>query len=346
MDRDRVLRHVNDAARRLLGYERGQAVGSRCKLTTRGVDCENACPLTFALNAGLDRIEDFDTVYQTAEGRAVRLRVTVVPLSGDDGAFDGAVEILRPVDPDPGFFMSGQSAAAHSMRQRASELARGRDPVMVIGEEPACRDVALAMHRFSGLSTELFRDWNGSWEAITPWPPGTVYASGDAVKSLVDSDPPDGWRMIVGSRCHDRSASSFATFKLAKLEELDGDLRRIITRWLQDVAPSTRVTDDAMSELIRLATEDGLAALEDVLFEIESHPNAVVDSADLPTSCDRPTLVDELLQSSDPMAALEEKLLREVLKRCGWRMQEAAEKVGVSRVTLWRKMKDLGIERP
>jgi transcriptional regulator of acetoin/glycerol metabolism len=39
-------------------------------------------------------------------------------------------------------------------------------------------------------------------------------------------------------------------------------------------------------------------------------------------------------------------LLRAALERCDWRMQEAAEKVGVSRVTLWRKMKDLGIERP
>jgi PAS domain-containing protein len=80
LDHQRTLRHVNDAARRLLGYELGQEVGGRCKLTTRGVDCENACPLTFALNNDLDKVEDFATVYQTVDGRALQLKVTVIPL--------------------------------------------------------------------------------------------------------------------------------------------------------------------------------------------------------------------------------------------------------------------------
>jgi transcriptional regulator of acetoin/glycerol metabolism len=38
-------------------------------------------------------------------------------------------------------------------------------------------------------------------------------------------------------------------------------------------------------------------------------------------------------------------VLREVVELCGWRMQEAADRLGISRVTLWRKMKDLGIEK-
>ena len=36
----------------------------------------------------------------------------------------------------------------------------------------------------------------------------------------------------------------------------------------------------------------------------------------------------------------------EVLDRSGWRMQNAAERLGISRVTLWRKLRDHGIERP
>jgi transcriptional regulator of acetoin/glycerol metabolism len=55
--------------------------------------------------------------------------------------------------------------------------------------------------------------------------------------------------------------------------------------------------------------------------------------------------VDELLKAPKPPAALEERLLRGVLERCGWKMQEAAERISISRVTLWRKMKDLGIEK-
>jgi len=38
--------------------------------------------------------------------------------------------------------------------------------------------------------------------------------------------------------------------------------------------------------------------------------------------------------------------LREVLERSEWRMQEAADRLCISRVTLWRKMKELGIEKP
>ena len=53
---------MNDAARRPLGYEQGQEIGGRCKLTTRGTDCDNACPLSFALNNDLDRVDDFPTV--------------------------------------------------------------------------------------------------------------------------------------------------------------------------------------------------------------------------------------------------------------------------------------------
>jgi DNA-binding NtrC family response regulator len=56
--------------------------------------------------------------------------------------------------------------------------------------------------------------------------------------------------------------------------------------------------------------------------------------------------VDELLHEPDPLTALERRLLCEVLQRCGWRMQEAADRLGISRVTLWRKLRDHGIERP
>ena len=99
LDHQRTLRHVNDAARRLLGYEHGQKIGGRCRFTTRGVDCENACPLTFAVDNDLERVEDFATVYHTSDGRALPLRITVIRLTDQSGAFRGAVEILRPTGP-------------------------------------------------------------------------------------------------------------------------------------------------------------------------------------------------------------------------------------------------------
>ena len=66
----------------------------------------------------------------------------------------------------------------------------------------------------------------------------------------------------------------------------------------------------------------------------------------LPVNGARTVLVDELLQSENPLAALEEKVLREVLERYDWKMQDAADRLGISRVTLWRKLKELNIDRP
>jgi transcriptional regulator of acetoin/glycerol metabolism len=56
--------------------------------------------------------------------------------------------------------------------------------------------------------------------------------------------------------------------------------------------------------------------------------------------------VDELLRTPNPLLAAEGMLIREVLERSGWRVQDAADRLGVSRVTLWRKMRDHSIGRP
>ena len=123
LDRDRILRHANPAARRLLGCEGGRTVGGRCRATTRGIDCEKACPLTFALQTGMKTVEDFATVYRTADGRALHLDVTIVPFESADGEFLGAVEILRPNTPRPGFYTCGVSEVAADLQSRVAEIA-------------------------------------------------------------------------------------------------------------------------------------------------------------------------------------------------------------------------------
>jgi transcriptional regulator of acetoin/glycerol metabolism len=71
-----------------------------------------------------------------------------------------------------------------------------------------------------------------------------------------------------------------------------------------------------------------------------------LDEAHLPGDGYGTAWVDEVLREPDPLTALERRVLNEVLQRCGWRMQEAADRLGISRVTLWRKLKDHRIERP
>ena len=345
LDDQRTLRHVNDAARRLLGYEQGHEIGGRCKLTTRGVDCENACPLTFALENDIERVENFATVYHTVDGRALPLNITVIPLSDEEGGFQGAVEILRPTEPNPGFFMAGSSVAADALRERVAALARTRADICLVAEPPVCRDVARAMHRFSGMPDNLFRIWAGSWDNMSPWPPGTVYACEDGAKSLLASTRPEGWRVVVGSARVPES-SSLETLELPSAEDLEEDLAQMIVSWIGELAPRTKVAPAALERLARMARDRGFEDLEGVLTAALAAAGECIEADHLPIDGYRTALVDELLQAPKPLAALEERLLREVLERCGWRMQEAADRVGISRVTLWRKMKDLGIDRP
>jgi transcriptional regulator with PAS, ATPase and Fis domain len=344
LDHQRTLQHVNDAARRLLGYEHGQKVGGRCKLTTRGVDCENACPLTFALESGVERVEDFATVYHTVDGHALALRITVIPLLDEDGAFRGAVEILRPSDPSPGFFLAGSSAAAEAFRNRIAALARDSEDVCLLGEPPICRDVARALHRYSGMPENLFRTWDGSWDNVSPWPPGTMYACGDEVGSVFDGARPEGWRVVIGG-CRAEESLSLEVIDLPSVEDLEDDLSKMVVAWIEELSPRTRVSQGALERLARVGRDRGFEGLERVLTATLAVAGDRIEEEHLPVDGYETALVDELLKAPNPLAALEEKLIREVLDRCGWRMQEAANRVGISRVTLWRKMKDLGIEK-
>jgi PAS domain S-box-containing protein len=350
LDHQRMLRFVNSPARRLLGYAEDQAIGGRCRLTTRGSDCENACPLTFALESKMRRVDNFATVYRTSDGRAVPLNITVIPLHDDEGEFLGAVEILRPRDPDPGFFLAGSSPAVQALRERLTKIGRARDHVVLVGERPACRDVGRAVHRFSGLPEELFQVWAGSWEEVPVWPPGTMYADGDAAVSLLGGDdPPDGWRIVIGvgpGGLHDDSKLVAEVVELPAVEEIRDDLAFMVAAWADSLASGTTVSPDALQRLGRLARGRGLERLEQALVAAVAIANGRIEDEHVPTDGYGSHLVDELLQTEDPLAALEGRLLTEVLNRSGWRMQEAADRLGVSRVTLWRKLKDHGIERP
>jgi PAS domain S-box-containing protein len=349
IDQQRILRFVNDRARRLLGYEEEQPVGGRCRLTTRGLDCENACPLTFALEGDIDRIESFSTVYQSRDGRPVPLKVTVIPVLDDDGAFQGAIEILRPTEPDPGFVLAGRSESSLELRQQLMRAVQPGLRLHLVGEAPAVADVARAVHRFAGLADSLFYSWQGSWASIPEWPPGTVFADGDRAESILSDEPPSAWRVIVGDRAAEDPPAALPGFELVVLPqayEFGDDLPLVVRAWVARIAPGVSVTPEAVSRLGRMVSELGFERCQRPLLQAVAAARECLDESHIPSDGYRSAYVDELLERPDPLAALEKRLIREVLERSGWRMQEAAERLGVSRVTLWRKLKDHGIERP
>jgi len=344
LDQERILRHANHAARRLLGYEEGQKIGGRCRATTRGIDCEIACPLTFALKTGMKTVEDFATVYHTVDGRALHLDVTIIPFEADEGGFLGAVEILRPNTPRPGFFTCGLSETATELQRKVSEMAAREEDLALVGEGPSCLDVARTIHRFSGLPDNLFSVWNGTWPDAVPWPPGTVYAYGSGLYSEIDRSRPEGWRIIVGA-AERGGLDGIELWELPALDDLSDDLGRMIGAWVDEMAPGKSISAAALDQLVSTAFDGGLEEVERALEIALAAASDRVDVHHLPKDGQRTVLVDELLRTENPLAALEELVLREVVESCGWRMQDAADRLGISRVTLWRKMKDLGIEK-
>ncbi len=347
MDRERTLRFVNDPARLLLGYEEDEVLGSRCRLTTRGVDCECACPLTFALEHDLETVRDFTAVYLTKAGKPVHLNVTIVPLRDAAGDFLGAVEVLRPTLPSLGFYLAGASDLAQSLRRRAGELARMRDPILLIGAAPACADVARAVHRLGGLGDELFHRQRGETSDALGWPPGTLYVDAEDVDEPTAVPVVQGWRVVVGARVRPPEVSPhWQELELPTPDQRIADLPFMVAAWVDELAPGLGLAPGASARLCQQALELGLARLAEILTAAVAVADGELREEHLPEPPADNGLVDDILGSANPLESLEARVLCEVLERHGWRMQEAADRLGMSRVTLWRKLREHGIQRP
>lgn len=352
LDAERNLRFLNPAARRLLGYRRGESVGGRCRATTRGVDCESACPLTYALASSLDRVEDFETVYHTRDGEPVALAVTLIPLKAPDGSCRGAVEILRPTEPEPGFTLAGTSAVAAALRDHVQELVRTPDPIHIVADHTTAVDVARAIHRFLGLPDALRKEWPGGWDAVEPWPPGTMFVRCEAstldAARATSADRPDGWRMLLGCTpdCELHETERHRAVAPPPVADREADLPAMVTAAIRAQRPELAVSPEAVSRLVSLTRDGGLRRLEQVLSVALPLAATRLETSHLPADGCRAEMVDECLRCDNPLGAIERLVLCEVLERCEWRVQEAADRLGVSRVTLWRKMRDHDIERP
>ena len=57
-------------------------------------------------------------------------------------------------------------------------------------------------------------------------------------------------------------------------------------------------------------------------------------------------LINRALDGEKPLMALEREMLVRLLQKNGWRLKRCAERLGISRTTLWRKLKQFNINRP
>ena len=82
--------------------------------------------------------------------------------------------------------------------------------------------------------------------------------------------------------------------------------------------------------------EHAVVLAKDSLIELKDLPTAIVETAD-----------SESIDASPPtLVKSEERLIREVLDACDWNKAEAARQLGISRSTLYEKLKRLQIVNP
>jgi len=81
--------------------------------------------------------------------------------------------------------------------------------------------------------------------------------------------------------------------------------------------------------------EHAVVLAKDSLIELKDLPAAIVETADSGSTGAPPSLVKS-----------EERLIREVLDACDWNKAEAARQLGISRSTLYEKLKRLQIVNP
>lgn len=316
-------------------------------MATRGTDCQDACPLSCALEAGADLIPEFSAVYHKKDGQPVPVHVTIVVLRDERGQMLGALELLSPREPELGFFLQGVSPVAARLREEVRDLAAVDDTVIIVGEEPARYDVAWSIHRAAGLDDSLFRHWRADDERELPWPPGTVYIEVDGHKPPLPVDGGRGWRILAGTdRTEDFAREDgIRLLVLPSLAEREEDLPWMLRSWVSRLSGGrVKVAPDALDRLIGLAMRESLTDVRRTLVAAVARAGDQLEVSDLgggdPGSL---PAMDEMIASEDPLMTMEARILEELLKRSNWKMQEVANRLGISRVTLWRKLREHGI---
>ncbi|MFH1074061.1 MAG: sigma 54-interacting transcriptional regulator [Candidatus Firestonebacteria bacterium] len=118
-----------------------------------------------------------------------------------------------------------------------------------------------------------------------------------------------------------------------------------------------RISDEVHSVLMRYDYPGNVRELENIVkHSIIFSENGIIAKADLPSGMPEPALLEgpkgesaderQILRDSyETIAAVEKRLIEETLRKTGNNHTITAKKLGISRSTLWRKMKGYGIDK-
>jgi DNA-binding NtrC family response regulator len=185
---------------------------------------------------------------------------------------------------------------------------------------------------------------------------GSFYRVGGTQKvevevRVVASSTRDLSRMVQAGTFRDDLLHRINTIRIAlpALRERVVDIPLLAQHFLAEFAygRALRLTDDALSALEKYRWPGNVRELRNVMERAALlATNGVVEAADLPLGAEvgagaRPTPVHVL-----SLGELERRHIADVLERSQWHQGRAAEMLGISPKTLYRKIREYGFKRP
>jgi PAS domain S-box-containing protein len=389
-DADGRVTFWSEAAERITGWGRAEAIGRDCSILAG--DAEGGCscgqgPIRCGL--ALSGRTSKQCTIRTKDGRLLVIVKSAVPIRDAAGDAIGALESFTVVRDETnanvvrGGGLSGLVGAHPAMRelQRLIGLvATSGATVMILGESGAGKDrVAEAIHRLSPRAGRAFvrvpcASLDAVFEAAERGEPGPleqarggtlvldevadlspsaqrkllqVLEQREASRASEDRTAAEDFRLLCTTHADLRGMVDDGRFRVdlyfrlnvfpvrvPPLREHIDDVPAIAERFLARVAPGATLSPDAARALTARRWPGNVRELQNVL------EFAALRSGGGPI---RAAHVPDTSESDGPAEPDERAQVAEALARCGGSRTLAARSLGISRVTLWKRIKRFGL---
>jgi PAS domain S-box-containing protein len=169
---DRKVHYINEAALRILGYSRDEALGADCATVIRCAACATKdCLMDRTLTTGQD-IRSFETYLINRAGEEIRISVNATLLKDETGTVIGEVEVIRDTSEQAklseelhGKFSFGQIIGKNHRMQEIYDVlpavAATKTTVLIEGETGTGKElIAHAIHEHSARAGKPFVKFN------------------------------------------------------------------------------------------------------------------------------------------------------------------------------------------
>lgn len=142
---------------------------------------------------------------------------------------------------------------------------------------------------------------------------------------------------------------------LPPLRERRDDIPLLVDHFIQKVSAKMpakkldRIEAEALARLMDYGFPGNIRELENLVEHAAIRcQDGIIRTRDLPlpTSAQPEESALPLFQIHSPLESLERDLILKTLDANEWRINRTAQRLGISRVTLWRKMKEYGVQKP